>query len=159
MSKNIEIDSSELEAFRQTLPDYRKNENYTLMGITWDVIRAMFLCSKKKRKLENVPVKDVVEGLSIYDSSEEDENTNEPAKEGWQPVNIKLGSPVNGKFALSDSCNLERPLLVAQFKLPSGKISPIVIDGMHRLWKAYKNGLKTLPCYVLTISESNACLK
>jgi hypothetical protein len=55
------------------------------------------------------------------------------------------------EYALST--NLEDPILFVPFKHEAQ-----LIDGFHRLLKAIKTGVKTLPCKVLTEAQSCECL-
>jgi len=39
--KTTTIDSEELEAFRATLPDYRRYETSRFLTVHWDIVRAL----------------------------------------------------------------------------------------------------------------------
>lgn len=50
--------------------------------------------------------------------------------------------------------NLNVPLIIAQFTTADGHQQVLPIDGWHRIKKAIKDGLETLPCVVLTARET-----
>lgn len=49
--------------------------------------------------------------------------------------------------------DLSVPLVVVPFRLAPGQVSPLVIDGWHRLWRAQAEGVSHLPCKVLTQAQ------
>jgi hypothetical protein len=50
--------------------------------------------------------------------------------------------------------DLDDPVLVATLRSGDGKLFPMVIDGTHRIFKAYQQDVETLPCLVLDEEES-----
>ncbi|MFC3499916.1 hypothetical protein ACFOOK_02860 [Micromonospora krabiensis] len=49
--------------------------------------------------------------------------------------------------------DLTTPVIIAQL-LISGSPSPLLIDGIHRLYRAWRGGLPQLPAYLLTVEET-----
>ncbi len=52
--------------------------------------------------------------------------------------------------------NLDEPLLVATVRSNDGEEYPLLIDGTHRLYRAFTEHRADLPAYVLTVEESFA---
>ncbi len=52
--------------------------------------------------------------------------------------------------------NLDVPVLVATLRSSLSKQFPLLIDGTHRLYKAYVQDVAELPAYVLDVDESLA---
>lgn len=64
---------------------------------------------------------------------------------------------VDEVYAMSDQVDISRPLILA--KLPSVyRTGEILIDGCHRLFKAYKKGKDRLAVHRLTLAESEECM-
>lgn len=49
--------------------------------------------------------------------------------------------------------DLTKPVFVATVEA-GGEPAPLFIDGVHRLYRAWREGVATLPAYVLTVAES-----
>jgi hypothetical protein len=52
--------------------------------------------------------------------------------------------------------DLSEPLLVAALRSEEGEEFPLLIDGTHRLYRAFVEGVNELPAYLLSIEESLA---
>lgn len=52
------------------------------------------------------------------------------------------------EYALSDKCDTAVPLLFVMVKLDDGKEHAQIIDGCHRLYKAFHTGLEEMPALV-----------
>lgn len=52
--------------------------------------------------------------------------------------------------------DLDEPVFVATLRSSLSKQFPLLIDGTHRLYKAYVRGVEVLPAYVLDAEESLA---
>jgi hypothetical protein len=50
--------------------------------------------------------------------------------------------------------DLTQPLIVAQLLIDGLEPSPLLIDGTHRLYRAWREAVPRLPAYVLTVAES-----
>lgn len=58
------------------------------------------------------------------------------------------------EYALSDQVDFTVPVLLAHWEVdPKEEPSTMVIDGWSRIFKAYRQGFRTLPCYVFTDQE------
>ncbi len=53
-----------------------------------------------------------------------------------------------------DNVDLEKPLLLALVKFPSGTTSPMIIDGWHRLARALRDDVDSLPARMLSPEDS-----
>lgn len=57
---------------------------------------------------------------------------------------------INTKYAMTDEVDITVPLLIAQLN----PTKSMVINGWHRIYKAHKLGVATLPAFVLSLSET-----
>ena len=144
------IDYRELEAFRMTLPEYRRYESYTFFTARWDIARSLYLIHKQPRALRTIDVAQFartfgfpfVEGGSTSDAIPEDS--------GFFYVDTKA--------VMSEHIDLERPVLLALIQTKGvAQPSPLLIDGLHRLYKAARLGIPQLRAYVLTPDEEQLC--
>jgi hypothetical protein len=66
---------------------------------------------------------------------------------------IGPGPEFNRRYAMTT--DLEKPVIVATLRSEeTGDESPLLIDGTHRLFRAYQDGVAALPAYVLSVEES-----
>jgi hypothetical protein len=145
------INYEELEAFRNTLPPYRRQETYRLFAVSWDITRALYLIHKYPREIQTVDVAmfansygfPFIEGGASHDKAL-------PEDSGFFYVDTKT--------VLADQVDLERPLLIALIAT-DGRERPraALIDGLHRLFKAAWKGIAERPAYVLTPDEERLC--
>jgi hypothetical protein len=52
------------------------------------------------------------------------------------------------------STDLAKPVIVAHLLIDGMEPSPLLIDGTHRLYRAWREGVPQLPAYLLTVAES-----
>ena len=52
--------------------------------------------------------------------------------------------------------DLNEPVLMATMQNEAGQAFPLLIDGTHRLYRAYAEGVAELPAYVLDVDETRA---
>lgn len=57
---------------------------------------------------------------------------------------------------LAMTADLRRPLLMATMRNQGGEEFPLVIDGTHRIYRAYVEGIAELPAFLLTVEETLA---
>jgi hypothetical protein len=50
--------------------------------------------------------------------------------------------------------DLEEPVIIAQLRTASGESFHLLVDGIHRLYRAYAERIDQLPAYVLSVEES-----
>jgi hypothetical protein len=68
---------------------------------------------------------------------------------------IGPGPEFNRRYAMTT--DLTEPVIVAMLRSEeTGEESPLLIDGTHRLFRAYQEGIAALPAYVLSVEESLA---
>ncbi|MFF9178668.1 hypothetical protein [Streptomyces sp. NPDC014793] len=49
--------------------------------------------------------------------------------------------------------DLDEPVIIATMQL-DGNPALLLIDGVHRMYRAMSEGLSTLPAYILTVDET-----
>ena len=67
---------------------------------------------------------------------------------------LGAGPDFDREYAMTT--DLTEPLIVATLHLPGSGNSPLLIDGTHRLYRAYREGTAELPALVLDVAESLA---
>jgi hypothetical protein len=112
-------------------------------GWIFDVDRAQALLSKKPREPRPLTVMPWVRqyGLDLLD---------EPNR---VPI-LGIGPDFDREYAMTT--DLTSPLIVATLHLPGSGNSSLLIDGTHRLYRAYREHVAELPAYVLDVNESLA---
>ncbi|MGN9811470.1 hypothetical protein ACTMSW_19200 [Micromonospora sp. BQ11] len=50
--------------------------------------------------------------------------------------------------------DLTRPLIVAHLSVDGAPTGPLLVDGTHRLYRAWREHVPRLPAYVLTVQET-----
>ncbi|MFI6263262.1 hypothetical protein [Micromonospora sp. NPDC051006] len=56
--------------------------------------------------------------------------------------------------AYAMTTKLGTPVIVAQLLITGRSPSPLLIDGCHRLYRAWREGVPRLPAYLLTVEET-----
>lgn len=148
-----QIDQAELEAFRATLPEYRRHESYRFLAWSWDIVKALYLIHKYPRQLGRLNVAESARSLGLDKPIVGPEET----QDGKLAMTDSL-VVVDPKFAMSDQVDEERPVLLALLQLPGqDQAKSIFIDGLHRLYRAAQQQKISIPCYVLTPQEERLC--
>jgi hypothetical protein len=144
------IDSEGLEAFRATLPKYRRYETYRFFTVHWDTVRALYLIHKQPREPQQIDVAMFARNYGFFFVEGGAQDGDPPEESGFFSVDTKT--------VLSDQVDLARPLLIALIAA-QGRERPYaaLIDGLHRLFKAAWRGIPQLPAYVLTPDEERLC--
>jgi hypothetical protein len=109
----------------------------------FDVDKAQALLAKHPREPEAVPVGPWARqyGLDLI---------GEP---GAVPI-LGVGPDFDREYAMTT--DLHEPVIVATLHHPERGDSVLLIDGTHRLYRAYQEGITELPGYVLNVAESLA---
>ncbi len=144
------IDREELEAFRATLPDYRRYETYRFLTVHWDIVRALYLIHKQPRELQPIDVAMFARNYGFFFVEGGAQDDDPPEASGFFSIDPET--------VLSNLIDLTRPPLVALIAA-DGRERPYaaLIDGLHRLFKAAWRGISQLPAYVLTPDEVRLC--
>jgi hypothetical protein len=144
------IDSEGLEAFRATLPEYRRYETYRFFTVHWDIVRALYLIHKRPREPQPIDVAMFAKNYGFFFAEGGAQVGDSPEESGFFSIDTKT--------VLSDQVDLARPLLIALISA-EGRERPYaaLIDGLHRLFKAAWRGIPEFPAYVLTPDEERLC--
>lgn len=112
-------------------------------GWLFDVDQAQVLLEERTREPQPLAVMPWVRqyGLDLLD---------EPNR---VPI-LGIGLEFDREYAMTT--DLTNPLIVATLHLPGSGNSSLLIDGTHRLYRAYREEVTELPAYVLTVDESLA---
>ena len=57
--------------------------------------------------------------------------------------------------AYAMTTDLAKPVIVAQLAINGQPPAPLLIDGTHRLYRAWREGIAQLPAYLLTADETH----
>ncbi|MFF3867077.1 hypothetical protein [Micromonospora sp. NPDC001898] len=72
------------------------------------------------------------------------------------PHTISLIGPAHNALnrAYAMTTDLTQPLIVAHIDIPDAQPAPLLIDGTHRLYRAWREHLPQLPAHLLTVAET-----
>ncbi|MFI7077173.1 hypothetical protein ACIBO1_07760 [Micromonospora sp. NPDC049903] len=72
------------------------------------------------------------------------------------PHTVNLIGPTSTGLdrAYAMTTNLAKPLIVAQLTITGQPQAPLLIDGIHRLYRAWRERVPRLPAYLLTAEET-----
>lgn len=110
-------------------------------GWVFDVDQAQALLTERPREPRPLEVMPWVRqyGLDLLDESNR------------VPI-LGIGPDFDREYAMTT--DLTQPLIVATLHLPGSGDSALLIDGTHRLYRAYREHVPELRAYVLNVSES-----
>lgn len=137
-----------LEDFRASLPldgelDFQ-HEKYQLLTLRWDIVKAKYLLTKISHDQGIANVADYMEVLGLPKVA---------------PAPYTLSSSfyyIDEKRVMDDKIDLKIPVLIAH--VIEGAIEgDTLIDGLHRVVKAYRTGVEALFAYKLTHVEEMLC--
>jgi len=122
-------------------PEREPAQWFRFGGWIFDIDRAQALLSERPREPKPLPVMPWVRqfGLDLLD---------EP---GRVPI-LGVGPGFDRDYAMTT--DLSQPLIVATLRTSDHGHSPLLIDGTHRLYRAYHEDVAELPSYVLDVAES-----
>jgi hypothetical protein len=119
-------------------------EAFKLGGRMWNVGLAKDLVATRAPSVE-VPVAPQYEAWLT-------DQLHRTADGGWARPSGARWVIVDEEHAMSEVTDLSVPLIAADLG-----DQYLVIDGWHRIYKAYHTGVASLPCRVLTEAETNRC--
>lgn len=126
---------------RGETPHNQPHEEYIFDPWSFNVDRALEIITKDPRLTRPIPVDDWAIAFSL------------PGVETPNTIPLLgIGPDFDVDYAMTT--DLENPVLIATLVNKSGEASPLFIDGMHRLYRAYHEGVAELPAYVLTATET-----
>jgi hypothetical protein len=129
-------------------PAVKEPEYFTFMGVDINVTKAKEIIESNKEiyKCNDIDVEKYVKqichttdpktGKTYYDEPE--------PKNHKGPMTMNLGIGINYEHA--KKVKLEGYVIGIQLSEQNGGL---IIDGWHRIFRAWKDGVKTLPCYYL----------
>jgi len=141
------LDQMQLEAFRQSLPQRERYEVHRFFVVKWDIVAARYFIQQTNKRLDSMPV---AGAARAYNFDKPYVNTIETSS------SFALIDPTR---AMSEEIDTNVPVILALIaREKEGKRPiPLLIDGLHRLYKAYREEKETIPCYALTPNEEQLC--
>lgn len=143
------IDETELQGFRDQLPDGYNVEAYKFFDLRWDIVKARFLISQNELEAFEIPAGKLEE---IAKSSGLNKLRDPKQLEFFLRY-------VDHDWAISDENKLDRPIILGCYRFgdEDEKLTYFVMDGGHRVYKAYHCG-KSLSAHVLAEEETMECM-
>ncbi len=142
--KKIECCLPAYTAFKLTMPEDIREECFNWLNTTYSVMGALYLISRDALSCEEI---DVVKWATPYGLAREPDALNSTS------FTISFFNGVIDKDALKDSIDPEKyPIVLANHTWGRGKKrenTTLIIDGNHRLRKAFLKGMKTIRAYYL----------
>jgi hypothetical protein len=128
----------------RSVPTERRNQGVFQFGPwVFNVDRALQLITEQPRITHRLPVEAWARFYGLA----------EPEHEHAIPL-ISPGPTFDRDYAMTT--DLGEPVVVATLRDADGYESPLLIDGCHRLYRAYVQGVEHLPAYLLDAEESLA---
>lgn len=125
-----------LEEFRESLPEERRHEKFSLFHFGFDIVKAQFLIQKKKLPVIRLDVREWAQGLGLAGERKD------------EAISIMTGVCDSNVFR--DVIDYSVPIIVAQFKPRRGsEVVTWLIDGNHRLRRAFLEKAEDIPAYLL----------
>lgn len=138
------IDQVQLAAFRQNLPESQRNETFRYFMVRWDIVKARYLIQKR-----NTPPDVLLVAITAHTYGLDTPRDSDKAV---------YAVHVDEMRAMSEEIDTNIPVILALIQGDEGEESkPILIDGLHRLYKAFREGKETIPCDALTPDEERLC--
>jgi len=143
IAKKMKLDHAQLKEFELTLSGYKQGEWFVFVSRQYDIVAAKFLIHKLELEPVQINVKEAASNayLAYGDNA------------------VPLFAHIDDDFlsnhlVLEDKMiDLSDPLIYAVSTFGRGKdkqTGRLLIDGHHRLRKAFLLGVETLPAYVLS---------
>lgn len=111
----------------------------------FDIDRAQKLLAEQPRAVVQTPVADWAAAYHLHLLTPDYDG------EPWCPVFGPDQSHFNAGYAMQT--NLDKPVIIATMQF-DGNPALLLIDGVHRMYRAMIEGLSTLPAYILTADET-----
>jgi hypothetical protein len=149
----------ELDTFRASLPACDQRDEFSLLNLWWDVVKARWILAQWPRPIQSLSVPGWAKGYR-YDQllAHPEPEYGPPDERGFREVKMPFVLVyVDPKQALRDEIDLTQPVIVAEIGLPNGQETQIFLDGHKRLYKALASGLQTIPAFLLSREEAELC--
>lgn len=149
----------ELETFRASLPACDQRDEFSLLNLWWDVVKARWILSYWPRPTQPLNVVGWAKRYG-YDRllAHPEPEYGPPDERGFREVRMPFVLVhVDPKQATRDEIDLIQPMIVAEVCLPNGQEMQLLLDGHKRLYKALATGLQTMPAFLLAREEAELC--
>lgn len=144
------IDQHELEAYRTSLPAYRQHETFRFFTLQWDIVKVSYLIEKYPRAVGQLHVVPAARAYGL------DKRIYTETRPDGTVIHHGNGIvSINPIYAMSEQIDHQRPVFLALVELP--ELTTLLIDGLHRLYRATQQELEFIPCYALTPTEERLC--
>lgn len=125
---------------RWTVP--HEFENFDYFHMRWDVAKAWALVAEQTAT-DTINVENFARAMF-----------GAPSPEAMaDKTRIYFGVGVDAAWCIENDLDLTRPVLVVSRPLSDGEPITIPIDGYHRLYKAWHDGIESLPAILLTADQ------
>lgn len=136
----MKIEPAELEAFKQTLPTDLQKEVFCWLTHEYDIVAARFLIHKLSLPKRSIDVTAWATALGMAGPQNTDK------------LSFNMITGVSDLDALKPEIDYTHPLIIAEHTFKSGRkteVTSLVIDGNHRLRKAFIEKVEKLEAYVI----------
>ena len=136
------LDPIQLALYRQSLPEPERYETQRFFVVRWDIVAARLLIHRNGKApcVVNVVQTSRANGLD-------------------RPQGINSPCYIDETQAMSSDIDTTIPVILALIARENEGAHPIplLIDGLHQVFKAYREEKRQIPCYVLTPGEEQLC--
>src|SRR5260370_41777926 len=138
------IDQVQLAPVRQSLPVSHTNESFRYFMVRWDIVKARYLIQKRNTAPDVLLVAITAHTYGLDTPRDSDKAV--------------YAVYIDEARAMSEAIATTIPVILALIQGDEGEEpKPLLIDGLHRLYKAFQEGKETIPCYALTPQEERLC--
>lgn len=143
-AKNLDA----INEFRNNLPENQRDECYQLLSFTFDIAIARFIIQNDKPEnvqYASIPVKAWAEYMGLDKKCQSD------------GISLRMFY-VDDARAMTDEIDCSIPVILGSVPCGGKEHESFLIDGTHRLYKAYHSGIERIPAIVLDKLQTSRCL-
>lgn len=132
------------ESERHQAAGRQSEQRFVFGGRVFDIDQAQAIIAERPRQPGMLPVAPWAQAYG-FDTLDDPHTV---------PI-IGPGPDFNRDYAMTTDLN-EPAIVATMYSQEHGQDYPLLIDGTHRLYRAYQEGITELPAYVLTVDETLA---
>ena len=129
----MRINQKKLAAYRKS----HRSEVYSSKDGVYDIVKAQFIIEQSGKSSKTISVEELAEACGFDHRPYKEED-------GFQ---FFSNAVINFEHSLKE-LGLEKPLIL---------LNGNIIDGHHRLYRAFMLGVETLQAYTLSLEEAKLC--
>lgn len=152
-TNQILVDKAQYQAFHLSLPPHHQYERFHFCHLEWNIVLARYLLATYPREEQVLRVEGAAKAYGLDTPIHEPEVLPD-GRIRFHPSIVKI----DPAFAMGERIDPNRPVILVQIALPEMEEPfTVLIDGMHRLYRASMEKRETIPCFMLSCEEEALC--